>query len=1638
MSDDIEWKEAMGGQDHSDSERQSCGEEPDWSEDEYNSDWCEDHQDTTKIDKSDEEQSAKQCPNATPNIPTPSCSNSTPIYQNINLNFRRNITALADVNQHKPKPAHDSILAQSEPFNQWMENALVAISPNADLILFASNSPGKMAFIAKLRHDPVNQYTTKQVNIPLDYSEQIISMLCLPIMSTQKTAIGLVDWTALVVGLSSGYVKFYTEQSICLLILKFCDEPVISLKCQTQKCNRNARSESHFPTIIDELFVTYRTSSVIIDGLGLFENLRVAKQESLQNGPDYEPAYTLANLPSILTNQRWKPDEMKGQIIDADSFGTRRVTAFDSLVSDSINFERSPVKSCARHVAFVGRNPFISFCREPKDLSTHTYTEMIGSLFSYWNKPEPSRHQQTEINKPTTITMFDKERLANSIVSSPDKRLAAVTDDFGRVFLLDGTNMIVIRIWKGYRSAQCGWVEVQQDPEDPDSPHASFLVIYAPKRGLLEVWSVQRGPRVAAFNVGKSCVLLYCGYKMFNMRVEQSQRGSAHGIRLIDRPYSSNCYLLDAKSETVFAIDLPFTYSLYKYDDLKSRDRLLINELDGTIERESEIEVISEILHRLALAESLESSIQKIAQSLNPEQITTIMENLIINTMKKYDNHSGETISIEDGSTLELCKRLIRLCTIFNDLSESPMQELSLPDVNQRLIDSYEDHPQEIDEFSEQLAWSASEILRFLSLLSLERSYRKDHISNPWPSIGEPLTWLEFVSCFDLRCRADTGENQTGGTEKLCIRLKEFNNQFLSQDGVIKTALFMYNRLSETYYRSTLSKQSSETYSSKANSYNILEPSSRLALLFQFWLSTKLCDHWKMWAFLQMQVGQISDELKVLSMSQGNDDVIIGTWKQIYHLILESDNIFASIIATATIKSDTIRMIQDNEKREKLNKKIEIDESAVEPSVDWETLCIDAERMALLSQQLEDVFLLNLLLKYSVKDARLLDSYMYRNSRISVANIIRGGPTVISELVAQWAVQSEIRLNIFTQPYGENRDMPEDQRIVIPGTISVNASRSVDDNRSRSYYNLSRFANLDNEEHAKELLHHVKSSFPCSLDPDVILINCIWELCRQWTSVRALAHDKSSLLDRAFTGLSLMSNVKLKHKVASVAYKTFFQRMFERLMILVETNGTIASAKYSKARDKIIRKELNIGDDCLGGFVQFVCDLSEFMLQTCNDRVAKSTNEQDQSQDIDLQRRLLMLDDWWSTSQLDRRIAQEDGGHEETGEMSATTFSRTDHSTESSLIKAALFSSNIIDINNLIELNRAATLMNLIFRLGIIKAYPITLVGEESRQLLHLDQQQPVSQSQHPHKAVTDTQDSRIQSGSLSGLRQKFARKCIVNTVRKMIDEVTTFREQNDECQSDDDDFHDDAEGESSCASEVAKRNYNDSPNERSLSQDEVDREHRADGEMKNEAMLLFADLLSLSSDWLLNCDELHLELVFELYRCNLDKIGSQISNRVIDQQTLAKGLLKIASQRVLMLFGLSPHFATGTEWHSRSERWSTFQPNVSSWLKSIQQEELKREIASLNFTEALRQPENERVRETFGVEVFVLYALRRRTKLVLDNITNNLDGQAGRLARDLLQLLESQTFDNFLEKEIKHNQITEDNTEKFGKKLNK
>ncbi|CAH0519120.1 unnamed protein product [Peronospora belbahrii] len=98
----------------------------------------------------------------------------------------------------------------------------------------------------------------------------------------------------------------------------------------------------------------------------------------------------------------------------------------------------------------------------------------------------------------------DERRRCRVLVLSPTGRLAAVSDTLGRILLVDTSQMIVIRMWKGYRNAQCGWMH---GTEGVHRLPGLYLVIYSAQRGIVEVWRARYGPRVFSFAVGNSAKL---------------------------------------------------------------------------------------------------------------------------------------------------------------------------------------------------------------------------------------------------------------------------------------------------------------------------------------------------------------------------------------------------------------------------------------------------------------------------------------------------------------------------------------------------------------------------------------------------------------------------------------------------------------------------------------------------------------------------------------------------------------------------------------------------------------------------------------------------------------------------------------------------------------------------------------------------------------------------------------------------------------------------------------------------------------------------------------------------------------------------------------------------------------------------
>merc|ERR1711990_200742 len=95
---------------------------------------------------------------------------------------------------------------------------------------------------------------------------------------------------------------------------------------------------------------------------------------------------------------------------------------------------------------------------------------------------------------------------------------AATCDEFGRVGLFCLETLRCLHLWKGYRDAQVAWLREPAASSNSDcgieaKRGALGLVIYAPRRGLLELWDVcgagaSAPSRIDAVAVDLDCCLL--------------------------------------------------------------------------------------------------------------------------------------------------------------------------------------------------------------------------------------------------------------------------------------------------------------------------------------------------------------------------------------------------------------------------------------------------------------------------------------------------------------------------------------------------------------------------------------------------------------------------------------------------------------------------------------------------------------------------------------------------------------------------------------------------------------------------------------------------------------------------------------------------------------------------------------------------------------------------------------------------------------------------------------------------------------------------------------------------------------------------------------------------------------------------
>lgn len=112
-------------------------------------------------------------------------------------------------------------------------------------------------------------------SVSAEEGEYVTSALCIPLASQKRSSTGRPDWTCIVVGFTSGYVRFYTESGVLLLAQLLNEDKVLQLKCRTYEIPRHPGVTEQN----EELSILYPAAIVTIDGFSLFQSLRACRNQ---------------------------------------------------------------------------------------------------------------------------------------------------------------------------------------------------------------------------------------------------------------------------------------------------------------------------------------------------------------------------------------------------------------------------------------------------------------------------------------------------------------------------------------------------------------------------------------------------------------------------------------------------------------------------------------------------------------------------------------------------------------------------------------------------------------------------------------------------------------------------------------------------------------------------------------------------------------------------------------------------------------------------------------------------------------------------------------------------------------------------------------------------------------------------------------------------------------------------------------------------------------------------------------------------------------------------------------------------------------------------------------------------------------
>ncbi|XP_059162199.1 rab3 GTPase-activating protein non-catalytic subunit-like [Physella acuta] len=1082
---------------------------------------------------------------------------------------------------------------------KWLQSCLISLSPTNDVLAIAHEN--KICVLTqkwdpKKKGEEIDSYLTSawEATLGADDKETITAVLCLPLASQKRSTQGGPDWTCIIVGFSSGFIRMYSQTGVLLLSQLLHMEKVERLKCRTYSSPRFlGMAEMH-----DEFLIMYTRAIVSIDGFSLIQSLRACCNQVAR-----ATASGTENLlqPPPLAYKKWSLSEQE-KICDYVACGVACANTFDQLKAASmLGGVKAAVKTSPPAMSVfmtTGIGPYVGFFYAIEGFTQPILSEVaiamankiksaLLSAASGWlgfgGKPKEEKEKPPKIEPATPLPLRfglpDQRRAGEKIMLSPCNNYAATTDSFGRVILIDVQRGMAVRMWKGYRDAHLGWVEIKEENVEAgkNNDHyrlAQFLIIYAPRRGILEVWLAAHGPRVAAFNVSKYCQLVCPCYGMMGLNNVTSR-----GIK--SRVFQ--CALIDPDG-MIKTVDIPFHLALSDKSSKRARDLHLLKKLKALLKESSEDregleETILEILHDMKIASIAHQAIERV---LSTKYLPIkLMQNVVKACIKKLDCKAEDSLDLDSRMMLRFCKTqrsLLSLYSVVTTLNGASPEPFKLSDT-EVLTDVLHLSPHD--------ASAVINSLTRMDMLTEVFSPPKPPAKVTFSDEANSLAATSFLHAFSYRTILSADEDSA--TTSSCGKQTQIT---ISKEVTEERR----HALAEFLFAGCLNGKCQAPELMSVIQQSNLPPDQLMNLLLVYWLSSNTRS-------VRMMVG-LYELVKSITALADVSEVVVDSnapspwWLRVRNMCSQSENCCPAYLAVLTCKAVAAELLgvqtkaKDPDADTASMKSDECDspdaglqEETSLDSQDWESLTVDMEHWELLSRQFEDVMAIVTLLNIPADDQ--VQETRHEPISVSVYKLLNSGKGSVPELIARYVVQQRLNPASLFYTFSVQEELQEGEE--EEGKSEKLAGTGKDGRTDRGAE-----LNQPADEKVKELcpsdkvkyqLEELRHRFPHSLHNDILLANCCWEFAVVWNKDPEVSQN----LDLSLEFLRLVQNAVLRQGVSSLLWHMFILKRASAAATLMEKVG-------KSPKDRLCRKEVGVSDTGLVAFISLCADFMEILM----------------------------------------------------------------------------------------------------------------------------------------------------------------------------------------------------------------------------------------------------------------------------------------------------------------------------------------------------------------------------------------------------------------------------------------------------------